>query len=239
VERARPPVPAGPPKGGATALLPEQSGEHRQAYADLAGRIAGLRLASGRRSVVVTSAETGEGKSLCAAGLAGAFAERTDGRVLLLECDFRAPSMAGLLDVDPSVSVDEVVEGRGALDGAVVPVADASELFVAAARGPRQEASRLCLSPGMSGLLQAAHGAYSMTVIDAPAALVYPDACRVARECGGTVVVARTAGPAAVRDSVAKLKASGAEVLGVVALGDAASRLYGDVEGSAGGSGHA
>ncbi len=65
--------------------------------------------------VLVTSARAGEGKSTTAANLAVTLAE-TGKQVLLLDADFRSPSLHALLDVAPGPGLSDLLIGDGDAD---------------------------------------------------------------------------------------------------------------------------
>jgi Mrp family chromosome partitioning ATPase len=66
-------------------------------------RVLGHRLTkpNGARTVLVTSAEDGDGKSVCAANVALAMSEYGRAKVLLVEANLRAPTLAALLGFKP------------------------------------------------------------------------------------------------------------------------------------------
>ena len=66
-------------------------------------------------SIVVTSANSGEGKSVTAVNLAMALAE-TRGTVVLIDADLRQPSIVRLLKLDDPPGLSEVLRGDLALD---------------------------------------------------------------------------------------------------------------------------
>ncbi|MCK5797288.1 MAG: P-loop NTPase [Deltaproteobacteria bacterium] len=76
----------------------EPDGEPAAAY-----RVLGHRLTQpmGMRTILVTSAEDGDGKSVCAANIALAMSEYGRATVLLVEANLRAPSLASLLGFKP------------------------------------------------------------------------------------------------------------------------------------------
>ncbi len=76
----------------------DPDGEPAAAY-----RVLGHRLTkpSGARTVLFTSAEDGDGKSVCAANVALAMSEYGRANVLLVEANLRAPSLATLLGFKP------------------------------------------------------------------------------------------------------------------------------------------
>jgi Mrp family chromosome partitioning ATPase len=66
----------------------------------------------GVRSILVTSSRPEEGKTLCAVNLALALGEAGRARVVLLEANFRHPSLARLLGFRPTACIGEQLEAR-------------------------------------------------------------------------------------------------------------------------------
>ena len=61
-------------------------------------------------AILVTSSETGEGKTTVALGLARRFA-RDGFRVLLIDCDLRHPGLLTLLKRQPEPSIETMLNG--------------------------------------------------------------------------------------------------------------------------------
>jgi len=77
-------------------------------------RVLRQRLAErkGVRTILVTSPQPGEGKTLCAVNLALALGEAGRARVLLVEANFRRPSLARLLGFHPPICIGEQIEAH-------------------------------------------------------------------------------------------------------------------------------
>ena len=224
---AEAPVPA------PSAQLPNVDPAQRRAFTAVAENLRAFCAAGNRPSVVVTSATTGEGKTLCAVGLAAVLSEGPGPEVLLLEGDLRRPSLKRLFHMATDVSVEEVADGRASPARCAVGVQGVPRLFVAAAGGARADASLLCASTGFSALLAWAHESFAMTVVDTPAARVWPDACHLAREVGGAIVVVRSANVAEVRETIERIQSAGGRVLGVLPVGSAAEQFHDGLRGGA------
>jgi Mrp family chromosome partitioning ATPase len=74
------------------------------------------------RSIMVTSAREGEGKSTTAANLAVTLA-RTGKRVALVDLDLRRPFLHEFFHVPPEAGLTTMAVGRASLQDALVPVA--------------------------------------------------------------------------------------------------------------------
>ena len=71
----------------------------------------------------ITSATDGEGKTTNCLGLSCALARETDSRVIVLECDFGAPSMASALDLTPNPGLAEYVQSEQPIDDFILQTA--------------------------------------------------------------------------------------------------------------------
>ncbi len=133
-------------------------------------------------TVAVCSALPGEGKTVTAINLAGALAQDSKSRVLLVEVDLRRPAVTvgdqlalgdvagrGLVDavLDPSLSLEEVVRHVPHFNLTVLPAGKRS--------GSPYEVLN---SPRFGELLTQARQRYDYLVLDAPPVLPVPD-CRL------------------------------------------------------------
>jgi capsular exopolysaccharide synthesis family protein len=138
------------------------------------------------QSVVAISSPTGrDGKTTTAVNLAGALGQAPDGRVLLVEADFRRPMVARYL------SLDDGGEGRGLVDLAVSPdlsfeqavrECPAFNLSVLPAGGRPIAPYEVLKAPGFERVLLEARQRYQFIIIDTPPLLSAPD-CRVIAKC--------------------------------------------------------
>lgn len=179
------------------------------------------------RSVLVTSAEPGEGKSLIALGLALAAASSGE-HVLLIEADLRDPGLSEVLDLKKSGGLSRALlsEDAEVLAGAVVRV-DASELGDAVSKpldilpagAIPPNPTELIESQRMKDLISLAERAYDLVVIDTPPVLSASDAIPLFPLVSGVLAVSGIG--ISTRRSAANLadvlNRSGAPTLGVVA----------------------
>jgi capsular exopolysaccharide synthesis family protein len=186
------------------------------------------------RSVLVTSAEPGEGKTLVSLGLALA-AVTTGERVLLLEADMRDPSISEILTLPPSVGLSELLsrEDGGSLQDAAIKVkAEAVgdwSIDVVQAGAIPPNPTELVESQKMKDLLAEAEGAYDFVVIDTPPVLVVSDAMPLISVVSGVLAVSglgvSTRNSAA--DLTEQLEHLNARVLGLVAnFAEQSGRAY-------------
>jgi capsular exopolysaccharide synthesis family protein len=177
------------------------------------------------RSVIVTSAQPGDGKSTVAWKLASATAA-TRTRVLLIEADLRRPTLSRWMHQSPRVGLSALLSGQATLADAVTAVrlgegngsVPEYELDVIFAGALPPNPDELMESEQMRELLRKAEGDYELVVIDTPPTSFVADAIPLLREASGVLVVIgldRTSRDAA-RHLAEQLRNLNARVLGVV-----------------------
>lgn len=170
------------------------------------------------RSLCVTSAEPGEGKTTCALNLALALAECGRARVALLEANLRAPALATMLRFVPRVCfVQQMAAHRARPDEPWRLVeAFAPTLHVGAVRpdsppGPLVDAVALALA-----VERIKQSGYDYVIVDAPSVLHHADV-NVVEEAVDAVLLAARAGTSRARLVRRAVEQLGHEkVLGVV-----------------------
>ncbi len=179
------------------------------------------------RSVLVTSATPGEGKSLVALGLTLAAAAGGE-RALLIEADLRDPGYSSLFGRDPagglsralidnSTSLSQVTSSVGVSD--FVEMAGASRFGVVTAGAVPANAAELIQSQQMRDLVAEAEAGNDLVVIDSPPMLLVSDAISLTSMARGVVaVVGLGVGTRNdVSDMARQLDRLGAPTLGLVA----------------------
>jgi capsular exopolysaccharide synthesis family protein len=142
------------------------------------------------RTVAVTSALPGDGKTLAAIGLAVVNSMQPGRRVVLVDCDLRKPSIAASLGVRVDAGLAEVLEGNASLEDALLQV-EGSQLDVLPVRSIPQNPSELLASENMRKLLEALANRYDRVVLDLPPTLGLPDAKTMSELCDGVIFVVR------------------------------------------------
>lgn len=166
--------------------------------------------------IVVTSSVAGEGKSTSAANLAIAFAE-AGSRVLLADADLRRPKIAGLLGIEGSVGLTNVLAGQVDVSDVIQPWgAQGLEVLVSGSIPPNP--SELLGSRQMDDLIMLLRDRFDIVIVDTPPLLPVTDAAVAARHADGAVVIVRHGKTrrAAVQRSLETLRAVDARVLGTV-----------------------
>jgi non-specific protein-tyrosine kinase len=167
-------------------------GPNAEACRHLALRLRSIMEERGVRSVLVVSAERGDGKTTVACNLAIALGSLTRGRdIALVDLDLRKPSIASYLSLSGDAGIEAVLLGRAALDQVRVAVqSPAIDVFPALV--PQRAAHELLVRPQLAELIGLLERRYSTVIIDTPPAPVVPDANLILRHVGACVPVVRT-----------------------------------------------
>lgn len=171
------------------------------------------------RSLLVTSATSGEGKTTLVANL-GIALSLAGIPTVILDADMRSPrqhEIFGLENSDGlSVALEEGAANQGTRSIRPQPTTHA-HLTVLTAGPPRPMSTELMYTQ-LRPILAELQGLGSLVLIDSPALLPVADARFIASEVDATIVVvnARRERPATLHSAVEKLRLAGASVAGVV-----------------------
>jgi capsular exopolysaccharide synthesis family protein len=168
------------------------------------------------RTLLVTSANPSEGKTMVATTIAGAFAQAGQ-RVLLVDCDLRRARLHRVFKQPSAVGVSSVLQNPDTLDQAIVQTQVPNLSLLAA--GPHvPNPAELLQSERFDALLQALAQRFDRVVIDSPPVLVVTDSAVLSLRVDATVVVfrARKTRRDVARQVVRKLTGLGGRVAGVV-----------------------
>lgn len=159
-------------------------------YRSLRGRLDSLASQRPLKTIAVTSANAGEGKSTCSVNLATVTAMSVGRSVLLIDCDLRKPKVHWTLGLQPQVGLAEVLLNQATVDEAITKL-DGVNLDVLPVRMIPSNPSELLASPEMRRLIEEVARRYDRVVLDTPACLGLPDAKSISELCDGLVMVVR------------------------------------------------
>jgi capsular exopolysaccharide synthesis family protein len=158
-----------------------------------------FRLSRDIRSVLITSADRGDGKSTVAWGLA-VTAASAGARTLLIEADLRNPTLARRFEAPAERGLSDVLVGDVQLSSAVVGLylADGKD----GSTGPRRldvlfagtrppDPTDLLQSGQMAAFLRKVEADYDLVVIDTPPAAIVSDAIPLIATVRGVIIVGR------------------------------------------------
>ena len=143
------------------------------------------------RSVLVTSAIPGEGKTVVACNLALALASMAgESRIALVDLDLRRPSVSSVMGITPDTGVESVLRGETSVGAARVRTdVSALDLFPVARSIPR--AHEILARPTLRSLIHELSKHYATIVCDSPPTLTVPDVALIAQHVDACVLVAR------------------------------------------------
>jgi receptor protein-tyrosine kinase len=195
-----------------------------EAFRKLRARLRYFNVDRDIRSIVVTSAAPGEGKTVVASHLALAAAIGGQTKVLLLEADLRKPSLVSRFELAPLPGLSELLTHDIMISDVVqrIPVAGglngASTLDVIVAGAIPPNPGELLESRKLGDLVDQLTGMYDLVVVDTPPVSIVADAMPLVALVSGVVVVSwmgRTTRDAAIHLR-RELDALSAPTLGVV-----------------------
>nr|WP_231126880.1 polysaccharide biosynthesis tyrosine autokinase [Motilibacter aurantiacus] len=142
------------------------------------------------RTLAVTSAVSGEGKTTTAANLAITSALAGQ-RVLLVDADLRRPGVAAELGLEGSIGLTNLLIDETTLADTVQPWGPGGELHVLPSGPIPANPSELLGSLRMLDLIHELKGAYDLVVFDTPPVLPVTDATVLGRALDGVVFVTK------------------------------------------------
>jgi capsular exopolysaccharide synthesis family protein len=168
------------------------------------------------RSVLVTSASPGEGKSTIAAHLAVAHAEQRH-KTLLIDGDLRRPSVHRRFEVPSVLGLSNVLVAELPWQDTLVRLEKLPELDILPAGPPSRRAADL-VGKGLQQVLEEASFQYDLIILDAPPLLGFAEPLQMATAVDGVIVVTRAGETSrkAVASVLATLNRLRAPVVGVV-----------------------
>ena len=145
----------------------------------------------GTGSVLVTSAVSGEGKTIAACNLALALATMaSERRIALVDLDLRRPALRRALGGSPRAGFEAVLSNRAPLAAARMRT-DQPSLDVFPVVEPALHPHELLGSPLLASALRELTRRYDIVVYDAPPVLPVPDVPLVMPHVGACVLVVR------------------------------------------------
>ncbi|XHX78882.1 MAG: GumC family protein [Stenomitos frigidus ULC029] len=174
---------------GTGSLTAPQSSAFSKAFSSLYTNIRFLGSQQLTRSLIISSAESGDGKTTIALHLAIEAASMGQ-RVLLVDTNLRSPQIHTLLNLSNSVGLNEVLTGKTEVDQVIQRSSADSNLSVLTSGQTLVDSSRLLASKEMRSLMQKLHDRFDLVIYDTPALSELPDANFLADQSSGFIFVA-------------------------------------------------
>ncbi len=198
----------------------EPTGFRAEQFRGLRNKLLVLNTDQAAKTLVVTSAIQGEGKSTTTLNLGIVMAELEDHQVLVAEFDFRRPSIERLLGLNPEPGLVELLHDGIGLERAIRP-SGIPNLDILAAGARPSNPSELIASRRIDELLGELKEQYHYVLLDTPPVLPITDAGILSAKCDGTLLVVglERAPRRMVREAIATLEDVGAILLGTFVTG--------------------
>ena len=213
---AKPATPAGA-NGVPLAVLNTPSSPVAESYRSLRTSVLLSTAPRPPQTVLVTSAQVGEGKTSTALNLAIAFAQRS-GPVLIIDADLRRPAVARSLGVASEKGLSSYLTGAHSLDEVLIQYESVPNLWILPA-GPRTpDPAELLSSPTMESTLKGMLSRFTHIIVDTPPLLLVTDAVVLSPLVDGVILV--VASGVTARGALTRahriLENAGTRVLGMV-----------------------
>lgn len=203
-------------KDGELVTVTDVRSAGSEAYRTLRTNLMFSQAVQALRTLVITSASPGEGKTTTAANLAVSFAQQGM-RILLIDCDLRRARLHKVFGVPREPGITELVLGYNDEDSVTRPTLVTGLYVMASGKLPPNPAELLG-SEGMRRTLASLSESYDLLVVDTPPLLAASDAAILATLADGVILVLRAGVTqrSAAQQSAQQLNAVGARVVGAV-----------------------
>ena len=202
------------PEGGQTPVA--------EAYRLLRTNLAFSALERPVRTLVVTSAGPGEGKSTTVANLALVMAQAGQ-RVVVVDADLRRPSLHRFFELEnrqglTNLLLEQEQKGKAASLADYLQRGPVAQVQVLPSGPLPPNPAELLQSPQFAALLERLQDEADVVIIDSPPVLAVADALLVAQRADSTLLVVDTGHTRAdtLRQAVAALQPSGTRIVGAV-----------------------
>jgi len=159
-------------------------------YRSLRTRLAHAEGAGPLRTILITSPQKGEGKSVTSANLALTMAQELQRRVVIVEADLRKPSLGHLFNLPPGPGLAEYLSGAADLNDVMKFLPD-HHLTVIPAGTPPANPSELLGSTAMRRMLDQLRTRFDRVILDTPPVLPLADVAVLAPMVDGALLVVR------------------------------------------------
>ena len=159
-------------------------------YRRLRTKIMQQQAAKPFRSLVVTSPNPGEGKSVTALNVGLIFAMLPDFRVVVVDGDLRKRTMGRWLGVEDRPGLSNLIDGSAKLEDVVLKSDESPMCFVVSGNSSRAPAE-LLNSSDLSGHFRRLGEHFDLILVDSPPVNLITDTQLLASSCDAVLLVAR------------------------------------------------
>lgn len=197
-----------------------------ESYRALRTRLLRMRSAQGLRSVVITSAVQGEGKTLTSLNLALCCAQLHEMRVLLVDADIRSFGLSRAVDAPQGLGLADILAGNCPPEEAVLAT-DHPNLYVLCSGSATTPAAELFAGRRWQEFVGWCNETFKLTLMDSPPVLNLSDVELITAGCDGVLMVVRA--QQTKRQTLEKCagQIDSKKLLGIVYNGTAVGTQYG------------
>jgi protein-tyrosine kinase len=161
-----------------------------ESFSILRSRLLSVHSKTGIQSIVITSAEAGDGKTLVAANLALSLGQIGTKRVLLVDADLRAGAATRLLKLKQLPGLGEFLQGRKPFEAVVHPTGFSSLSIAPTGLVTQNTLPQILESPRWSEFIEQAKQKFDLIIVDSlPASAPVADLELLAAHCDAFLFV--------------------------------------------------
>ena len=162
----------------------------RESYKTARTNIVYSILKEGCKKIVFTSSMKGEGKTVTSANIACALAQQINTKVLVIECDLRAPKVHSVFKLNPTPGLTNYLCNECAVEDIIKTVATSSLDVICFGAVPPNPLELLS-SDKMKELIKTLEEKYDYIIFDTPPVGVVSDAIPIVKLSDGIVIIAK------------------------------------------------
>jgi capsular exopolysaccharide synthesis family protein len=211
-------------RGRAALITDPQKARAFEAYRLLRAGVLSQLERLGGKSLLITSTEEAEGKTVVVGNLGVAMT--LDGRrTLLIDGNLREPKLAKLMQAEVETGLDAVLLGQKAFAEAVTQTR-IPNLDLLAPSGPVANSTEALASDQMAEIIAEASRLYDVVIVDSPESYTTADARELSRHCTGVlyVVEPQAANKTRMEEAVSLVRQAGSRIIGVAMNKDKGAR---------------
>jgi len=142
------------------------------------------------KTIAVTSATMGEGKTLTSLNLALIMAQDLEQNILIADCDLRRPMVDQTLGLSPRHGIADVIQGKVDIRSAILKIPSAN-LYVLPAGGPPENPAEILVAKEMRPLIERLRNRFDFVIIDTPPVVPLADQNFLSELVDGFILVVR------------------------------------------------
>jgi capsular exopolysaccharide synthesis family protein len=196
-------------------LFHDSAGFRAEQFRGLRNKLIAMNPDGAAKTLVITSAIRGEGKTVTAINLAMAFGELDQTPVLLVDADMRSSAVERYLNLNPQAGFADVLMGTADLQQAVRRHG-IRNLSIMGSGTKLTGPSELITAPRINALFDRLKERFMYVIVDTPPVLPATDASVMAARADGTLLVVRLehSSKTLTKEAVRNLSDLGANLLG-------------------------